>query len=67
MNGAACSPSGGLRAVGHEAGSLSPWLQREMKALGLPAHCLETRHVRAALDAQCNKTSKAWAGLKRST
>lgn len=50
--------AGGLRAVGHEAGSLSPWLQREMKALGLPAHCLETRHVRAALDAQRNKTDR---------
>ena len=47
-----------LRRIGHEAGSLSPWLQREMKALGLPVHCLETRHVRAALDAQRNKTDR---------
>lgn len=50
--------AGGLRRLGHEAGSLSPWLQREMKALGLPVHCLETRHVRAALDAQRNKTDR---------
>ena len=48
----------GLRRVGHEAGSLSPWLQPELKALGLPVHCLETRHVRAALDAQRNKTDR---------
>jgi transposase len=50
--------AGGLRRVGHEAGSLSPWLQRELKAMGLPIHCLETRHVRAALDAQRNKTDR---------
>jgi len=45
-----------LRRVGHEACSLSPWLQPGLKALGLPAVCLETRHVRAALTAQRNKT-----------
>ena len=47
-----------LRRVGHEAGSQSPWLQRELAAMGLPIHCLETRHVRAALKAQRNKTDK---------
>jgi transposase len=26
-----------LRRVGHEAGSLSPWLHPELKALGIPA------------------------------
>jgi transposase len=45
-----------LRRVGHEAGALSPWLQPGLKALGLPAICLETRHVRAAMAAQRNKT-----------
>lgn len=45
--------------VGHEAGSLSPWLHPELKKLGLPAICLETLHVRAALSAQRNKTDKA--------
>jgi len=45
-----------LRRVGHEAGSLSPWLQPELVARGLPAVCLETRHVRAAMSAQRNKT-----------
>ena len=48
-----------LRRVGHEAGSLSPWLHPELKKLGLPAICLETQHVRAALSAQRNKTDKA--------
>jgi transposase len=46
-----------LRRVGHEAGSLSPWLHPELTALGLPAVCLETRHVHAAMSAQRNKTS----------
>ncbi|ACI50810.1 transposase IS110 family protein [Gluconacetobacter diazotrophicus PA1 5] len=48
-----------LRRMGHEAGSLSPWLHPEMLALGLPAVCLETKHVRAAMSAQRNKTDKA--------
>lgn len=48
-----------LRRVGHEAGSLSPWLHPEMLALGLPVVCLETKHVRAAMSAQRNKTDKA--------
>lgn len=45
-----------LRRVGHEAGSLSPWLHAGLPALGLPVVCLETRHVRAAMAAQRNKT-----------
>jgi transposase len=48
-----------LRRVGHEAGSLSPWLHPEMLKLGLPAICLETVHVRAAMSVQRNKTDKA--------
>jgi addiction module HigA family antidote len=50
---------GALRRVGHEAGSLSPWLHPELLKLGLPAVCLETLHVRAVLKAQRNKTDKA--------
>jgi transposase len=50
---------GRLRRVGHEAGALSPWLHPELLRLGLPAVCLETRHVRAAMSAQRNKTDKA--------
>jgi hypothetical protein len=47
-----------LRRVGHEAGSLSPWLQVELKQRGLPAICLETWHARAALSAMRNETDK---------
>jgi transposase len=48
-----------LCRVGHEAGSLSPWLHPELKRLGLPVVCVETRHVRAAMSAQRNKTDAA--------
>jgi transposase len=48
-----------LRRVGHEAGSLSPWLQVELKQRGLPAICVEAWHARAALSAMRNKTNKA--------
>jgi len=48
-----------LRRVGHEAGSLSPWLQVELKQRGLPAICLEAWHAPAALSAMRNKTDKA--------
>jgi transposase len=47
-----------LRRVGHEAGSMSPWLHAGLQAMGLPVVCMETRHVRAALKAQRNKTDK---------
>src|SRR6202044_3820633 len=49
---------GRLRRLGHEAGAFSPWLHPELLRLGLPAICLETQHVRAALKAQRNKTDK---------
>lgn len=48
-----------LRRVGHEAGALSPWLHPGLKAIGVPAVCLETRHVRASMAAQRNKTDAA--------
>jgi transposase len=48
-----------LRRVGHEAGSLSPWLQVALKQRGLPAICVEAWHARAALAAMRNKTDKA--------
>jgi len=47
-----------LHLVGHEAGGVSPWLHRELQALGLPMVLLETRHAAAALQAQRNKTDK---------
>lgn len=48
-----------LRRVGHEAGSLSPWLNPELLKRGLPAICLETQHVGAAMSAQRNNTDAA--------
>ena len=47
-----------LRRVGHEAGSLSPWLQRELEARGVPAACLDAFAARDAMKAQRNKTDK---------
>src|ERR1700741_992924 len=47
-----------LERVGQEAGSVSPWLHRELTSRGLPLVLLETRHAAAALDAQRNKTDK---------
>lgn len=48
--------AGRLRRVGHEAGSLLPWVQVELLERGLPMVCLEAYHVRAALSAMRNKT-----------
>lgn len=48
-----------LRTVGHETGSLSPWLHKELQALGLPIVCLEALHTRALLAGQRNKTDPA--------
>ncbi len=47
-----------LRRVGHETGSLAPWLHKELRACGLPIICMEAAHTRSALNAQRNKTDK---------
>jgi transposase len=44
--------------IGLEAGPLSPWLYAGMVAAGLPAFCVETRHMHAALSARINKTDR---------
>lgn len=46
------------RRVGHEAGSMSPWLHAELEARGVPVVCLEAYHARAAMRAQRNKTDR---------
>lgn len=50
----------GLRfaRIGLEAGPLSQWLHAALVETGLPAVCIETRHVRAALKAMTVKTDK---------
>lgn len=47
-----------LERIGLEAGTLTPWLCHELLGMGLPAICIETRHVKAALKAQQVKTDR---------
>jgi transposase len=44
--------------IGLEAGPLSQWLYLGLVEAGLPAICIETRHVKAALKAMTVKTDK---------
>ncbi len=45
-------------SVGLEAGPLSQWLDSGLAAAGYPVICVETRHMKAALPAQINKTDR---------
>jgi len=47
-----------FRGIGLEAGPLSQWLFSALGEAGLPVICVETRHMRAALKAQINKTDR---------
>jgi transposase len=47
-----------FKRIGLEAGPLSQWLFSALAEAGLPAICVETRHMRAALQAQINKTDR---------
>jgi len=47
-----------LKRVGLEAGPLSQWLYSGLAAAGYPVICVETRHMKAALSAQINKTDR---------
>jgi len=47
-----------LQRVGHETGSLAPWLHKTLRARGLPIICMEAAHTRSALSAMRNKTDK---------
>lgn len=51
-------PAWNLVRVGLEAGPLSQWLFSGLAEAGLPVLCIETRHVRAFLKAQVNKTDR---------
>ncbi len=44
--------------IGLEAGPLSQWLFSVLAAAELPVVCVETRHTRAVLKAQINKTNR---------
>src|SRR5256886_7524617 len=47
-----------FKRVGLEAGPLSQWLYSVLAEGGLPVICVETRHMRAVLKAQINKTDR---------
>jgi transposase len=47
-----------FKRVGLEAGPLSQWLYSSLAEAGLPVICVETRHMRAVLRAQINKTDR---------
>lgn len=44
--------------VGLEAGPTASWLYTELRVAGLPAICMECRHVKAGLGAMRNKTDR---------
>jgi transposase len=52
------NPTYRFKRIGLEAGPLSQWLFSALAEAGLPAVCVETRHVRAVLKAQINKTDR---------
>ena len=47
-----------FKSIGLEAGPLSQWLFSALAEAGLPVICVETRHMRAVLKAQINKTDR---------
>ncbi|SFU22761.1 transposase [Mesorhizobium sp. YR577] len=52
------NPEWRLVRIGLEAGPLSQWLFSGLAEAGLPAICIETRHAKAFLKAQMNKTDR---------
>ena len=49
---------GQLERIGLEAGPLSQWIYAGLVEAGLPAVCVETRHMHAVLSARINKTDR---------
>src|SRR6184192_4890509 len=52
------NPAYRFKRIGLEAGPLSQWLYSVLAEAGLPVICVETRHMRAVLKAQINKTDR---------
>jgi transposase len=52
------NPAYRFKRIGLEAGPLSQWLYGAVVEAGLPMICVETRHMRALLKAQINKTDR---------
>lgn len=51
-------PARPIERIGLEAGPLSQWLFEGLATAGLPVVCIETRHTKAFLKAQVNKTDR---------
>ena len=51
-------PAWQIERVGLEAGPLSQWLFNGLSEAGLPVVCIETRHTKAFLKAQVNKSDR---------
>jgi transposase len=52
------TPAYHFKRIGLEAGPLSQWLFSALAEADLPVICVETRHMRAVLKAQINKTDR---------
>ena len=52
------NPAYCFKRIGLEAGPLSQWLYSALAEAELPVICVETRHMRAVLKAQINKTDR---------
>src|SRR3974390_3068261 len=52
------NPAYCFKRIGLEAGPLSQWLFSALAEAELPVICVETRHMRAVLKAQINKTDR---------
>ena len=52
------NPAYHFKRIGLDAGPLSQWLFSALAEAGLPVICVETRHMRAVLKAQINKTDR---------
>jgi transposase len=52
------NPSYHFKRIGLEAGPLSQWLYSAFAEAGMSVICVETRHMRAVLKAQINKTDR---------
>jgi transposase len=55
-----------IERIGLEAGPLSQWLYSALAEAGLPVICVETRHMKAALSAQVNKSDAELIDVGRS-
>src|SRR6516162_3124353 len=58
------NPAYHFKRIGLEAGPLSQWLFSALAEADLPVICVETRHMRAVLKAQINKTDRNDARVK---